>query len=210
MRSTRPKASPRLAPDRSLKRVVITACVTASKVVVADIGLSRRSVSHGRMTAGFLERVPRRTQEDNKYTAGSVLVVGGSRGKTGAACLAAEASLRAGAGICTLCAPGSLNLVFEQRLLEVMTRPCPDEDGIMTMDAADEILEAAERASAIAIGPGLGRTDGTRALVGYLLDRLDKPIVLDASPPSISVRTPMSHRGRRLYQNEKSRLCRPL
>jgi ADP-dependent NAD(P)H-hydrate dehydratase / NAD(P)H-hydrate epimerase len=50
----------------------------------------------------------------------------------------------------------------------------------MTMDAADPILEAAERATAIALGPGLGRTDGTRALVGYLLDRLDKPIVLDA------------------------------
>jgi NAD(P)H-hydrate epimerase len=124
--------------------------------------------------------VPRRREEDNKYTAGSVLVVGGSAGKTGAACLAAEASLRAGAGICTVCVPASLNLVFEQCLLEVMTRACPDEEGVMTMDAADAILEAAERANAVALGPGLGRTDGTRALVGYLLDRLDKPIVLDA------------------------------
>jgi NAD(P)H-hydrate epimerase len=70
--------------------------------------------------------------------------------------------------------------VFEQRLLEVMTRPCPDEDGVMTMDAADEIVEAAEKATAIAIGPGLGRTDAVGALVGYLLDRLDKPVVLDA------------------------------
>jgi hydroxyethylthiazole kinase-like uncharacterized protein yjeF len=42
------------------------------------------------------------------------------------------------------------------------------------------VLEAVERAGAIALGPGLGRTDGSRALVGYLLDRLDKPIVLDA------------------------------
>jgi NAD(P)H-hydrate epimerase len=76
--------------------------------------------------------------------------------------------------------PASLNVVFEQRLLEVMTRPCPDEDGVMTLDAADVILEAAERAGAVAIGPGVGRTDGSRALVAYLLDRLDKPIVLDA------------------------------
>jgi ADP-dependent NAD(P)H-hydrate dehydratase / NAD(P)H-hydrate epimerase len=152
----------------------------AGEVVVADIGLPRLGTGQARMTSGVLERVPRRRQDDNKYTAGSVLVVGGSTGKTGAACLAAEASLRAGAGICTVCAPASLNLVFEQRLLEVMTRPCPDEDGVLTMDAADAILEAAERASAVAIGPGLGRTDGVRALVGYLLDRLDKPIVLDA------------------------------
>ena len=76
--------------------------------------------------------------------------------------------------------PASLNLVFEQRLVEVMTRPCADEDGAMTPEAADEILAAAERAGAVALGPGLGRTDGTRALVGFLLDRLDRPVVLDA------------------------------
>ena len=50
----------------------------------------------------------------------------------------------------------------------------------MTPEAADEILAAAERAGAVALGPGLGRTDGARALVGFLLDRLEKPIVLDA------------------------------
>ena len=109
-----------------------------------------------------------------------MLVVGGSTGKTGAPCLTAEAALRAGAGIVTVCVPASLNLVFEQRLLEVMSRPCADEDGVMTMDAADAILEAAEKATAVAIGPGIGRTDAVRALIGYLLDRLDKPIVLDA------------------------------
>jgi len=80
----------------------------------------------------------------------------------------------------TVCVPASLNLIFEQRLLEVMSRPCTDEDGVMTMDAADAILEAAEKATAVAIGPGIGRTDAVRALIGYLLDRLDKPIVLDA------------------------------
>jgi hydroxyethylthiazole kinase-like uncharacterized protein yjeF len=152
----------------------------AGEVVLADIGLAPEETRHLRVTGEILERVPRRGPRDNKYTAGSVLVVGGSSGKTGAASMAAEASLRAGAGICTACVPASLAPVFEERLLEVMTRACPDEDGVMTMDAADAILEAAERATAVALGPGLGRTDGTRALVGYLLDRLDKPIALDA------------------------------
>ena len=124
--------------------------------------------------------MPRRSERDNKYSAGSVLVVGGSLGLTGAPSLTSEAALRAGAGIVTACVPASLNLVFEQRLVEVMTRPCPDEDGTMTPEAADEILAAAERARAVALGPGLGRTEGTRALVGFLLDRLEKPIVLDA------------------------------
>jgi ADP-dependent NAD(P)H-hydrate dehydratase / NAD(P)H-hydrate epimerase len=152
----------------------------AGDVEVADIGLGASQTRHGRVSREILGLVPRRRETDNKYSAGSVLVIGGSTGKTGAPSLAAEAVLRAGAGICTACIPASLNAIFEQRLLEVMTRPCPDEDGIMTMDAADSILEAAERASAVALGPGLGRTDGVRALTGYLLDRLDKPLVLDA------------------------------
>jgi ADP-dependent NAD(P)H-hydrate dehydratase / NAD(P)H-hydrate epimerase len=152
----------------------------AGEVEVADIGLASAETRHAHVTEEILSMVPRRGPRDNKYTSGSLVVVGGSAGKTGAPCLSAEAALRAGAGIVTVCAPASLNLVFEQRLLEVMTRPSADEDGVMTLDAADEILEAAEKATAIAIGPGMGRTDGVRALVGYLLDRLDKPVALDA------------------------------
>jgi ADP-dependent NAD(P)H-hydrate dehydratase / NAD(P)H-hydrate epimerase len=152
----------------------------AGEVEVADIGLARLGTRTGLVTDEILHLVPRRGERDNKYSAGSVLVVGGSRGLTGAPSLTSEAALRAGAGIVTACVPASLNLVFEQRLVEVMTRPCPDEDGVMIVEAADIVLEAAERASAVALGPGLGRTDGVRALVGFLLDRLDKPIVLDA------------------------------
>jgi hydroxyethylthiazole kinase-like uncharacterized protein yjeF len=135
---------------------------------------------HGRVTTEALEMVPRRGPRDNKYSAGAVLVVGGSTGMTGAPSLTSKAALRSGAGYVTSCVPASLHPVFEQRLLEVVTRPCADDGGKLTLDAADAILEAAERADAIALGPGLGRTDATRGLVGYLLDRLDKPLVLDA------------------------------
>ena len=165
---------------RKVGHVVAPGRFHAGEVVVADIGLAAGETRTRRATAGILELVPRRTERDNKYSAGSVLVVGGSRGLTGAPSLTSEAALRAGAGIVTACVPASLNLVFEQRLVEVMTRPCIDEDGALIPDAADEILLAAERAGAVALGPGLGRTDGTRALVGFLLDRLDKPVVLDA------------------------------
>jgi NAD(P)H-hydrate epimerase len=152
----------------------------AGELVVADIGLAPAATRNRRATADVLDVVPRRSERDNKYTAGAVLVVGGSLGLTGAPSLTSEAALRAGAGIVTACVPASLNLVLEQRLVEVMTRPCADEDGVMTPEAADQILEAAERAGAVALGPGLGRTDGARALAGFLLDRLDVPVVLDA------------------------------
>jgi ADP-dependent NAD(P)H-hydrate dehydratase / NAD(P)H-hydrate epimerase len=152
----------------------------AGEVEVADIGLGASETEHRRVDERLLDYVPRRGPADNKYTAGTVLVVGGSRGLTGAPSLTSEAALRAGAGYVTACVPASLNPVFEQRLLEVVTRPCPDEDGTMTAGAADVILEAAEKAGAVALGPGLGRTEGTRGLVGFLLDRLNKPVVLDA------------------------------
>jgi ADP-dependent NAD(P)H-hydrate dehydratase / NAD(P)H-hydrate epimerase len=152
----------------------------AGEIAAVDIGLAPAPARVRRANRGVLRLVPRRTERDNKYSAGSVLVVGGSLGLTGAPSLSSEAALRAGAGIVTACVPASLNLVFEQRLVEVMTRPCADEDGTMTPDAADEILAAAERAGAVALGPGLGRTEGARALVGFLLDRLEKPIALDA------------------------------
>ena len=152
----------------------------AGSVEVADIGLAPAETRLRRISEEILGLVPRRGPRDNKYSAGAVLVVGGSTGLTGAPSLSAEAALRAGAGIVTACVPASLNLVFEQRLVEVMTLPCPDEDGQMGPEAAAGIVEASARAGAVALGPGLGRTDGTRALVRDLLERLELPVVLDA------------------------------
>jgi NAD(P)H-hydrate epimerase len=150
-------------------------------VEVADIGLAAGPTRHARVTEEILAAVPRRKPTDNKYTAGSVLVVGGSTGYTGAPSLTAEAAMRAGAGIVTVCVPEPSSLVFEVRLLEAMSRPCAaDGEGRMTAEAADTILEAANRTGAVAIGPGLGRSDGTRELVRILLDSLDVPVVLDA------------------------------
>src|SRR5581483_4707531 len=77
--------------------------------------------------------------------------------------------------------PESTLPVFEAGLLEAVKRPLPeDASGRLLPRAADAIAEAAERASAVAIGPGLGRTEGTRDLVRLLLERLEHPLVLDA------------------------------
>lgn len=153
----------------------------AGEVEVADIGLRPGQTRHARATDRILALVPRRGPKDNKYSAGSVLVVGGSTGMTGAPSLTAEAALRAGAGIVTACVPAALNPIFEQRLVEVLTKPCSaDAKGRMGPEAVDTILESATRADAIAIGPGLGRSAGTREVVRELLENLDRPIVLDA------------------------------
>ncbi len=153
----------------------------AGRVHVAPIGLRPREHEHALVPASALLDVPRKTSASTKYSAGSVLVVGGSRGLTGAPILAARAAFRADAGYVAVAAPESTLPVLESVLLEVVKRPLPEDTGGRLLPrAADAVLEAAERADAVAIGPGLGRTDGTVELVRLLLERLDLPVVLDA------------------------------
>jgi NAD(P)H-hydrate epimerase len=151
----------------------------AGEVVVADIGLSGGEARAGLVTEEILAEIPRRGPRDTKYSAGFVVCVGGSRGLTGAPFLTCEAAMRTGAGYVRACVPASLEAAFAQRFVEVTTTGAPDEDGVLTAGAADAVLEAAERADAVAIGPGLGRSDGTRELVSRLLDRVELPVVLD-------------------------------
>ena len=153
----------------------------AGSVMVAPLGLRPRAHEHALVPASALLEVPRKQADSTKYRAGSVLVVGGSRGLTGAPMLAALAAFRADAGYVAVAAPESSLPVLEARLLEVVKRPLPEDSaGRLLPRAADAILEAAEKADAVAIGPGLGRSDGTVELVRILLERLVCPVVLDA------------------------------
>jgi NAD(P)H-hydrate epimerase len=146
----------------------------AGRVVVADIGLEPAETGMRRATPELLQAVPRRGGRDTKYTAGSVLVVGGQRGMTGAACLAALAALRADAGYATLAVPEESLAVVEAIALE------PVKVGWTDGTATEAIAAAAERAGALAVGPGLGRTEARQALVRDLLERIDLPAVVDA------------------------------
>ena len=147
---------------------------------LADIGLEAKETEHRLVRVEVLRRVPRRREQDNKYTAGHVLVVGGSRGLTGAPSLTALAAMRADAGYVTVAAPESTLPVFEQRLIEAVKRPLPDAGGVVAPGAADTVLELARKASAIALGPGLGRGAGPRELVRRVLAEATLPVVVDA------------------------------
>jgi NAD(P)H-hydrate epimerase len=145
----------------------------AGTVHLADIGLEPVPTEAKLATADLLRSVPRRREQDNKYTAGHVLVVGGSPGLTGAPSLTALAAMRADAGYVTVAAPESALPVLEQRLLEAVKRPLPEGER-----AADAVLELAEKASSVAIGPGLGRD--ARELVRRVLAEVALPVVADA------------------------------
>jgi ADP-dependent NAD(P)H-hydrate dehydratase / NAD(P)H-hydrate epimerase len=140
----------------------------AGEVVVADIGLEPAQTEHRLVTPEILAEVPRRSARDNKYTAGHVLVVGGSRGMTGAPALAARAALRADVGYVTIAAPAESLAVLETLVLEAVKRPLAD------------VFEVAAKARALAVGPGLGREEEAKALVRRLLAEVELPAVVDA------------------------------
>lgn len=126
-------------------------------------------------------KISPRKFDTHKGDYGRVLVLAGSIGMTGAACLCSTAALRAGAGIVTLGIPESLNGIVASKLTCVMTRPLPDTQ-VKTLSelGRQDILDLSQRFDVVAIGPGLSQYPETKRLVLWLLQALDRPIVLDA------------------------------
>ena len=186
----------------------------AGYVEVADIGLEPIETENGRITREILDRVPRRSPDGNKYASGHVAVVGGSKGMTGAPCLSALAAFRSDAGYVTLAGPEPAMHVFETAVLEAVKRPLPaDGAGLVTEKAARVVLELTERAGSLAIGPGLGRSEGAKALVRRVLGEARLPAVVDGDAlweldagdwPAPRVLTPHSGELARLIGEEAS------
>jgi ADP-dependent NAD(P)H-hydrate dehydratase / NAD(P)H-hydrate epimerase len=153
---------------RKLGLAVAPGLFHAGEVVVADIGLEQTETEHRLVTAAILSLVPRKRAEDSKYSAGAVLVVGGAPGMTGAACLTAGAAFRADAGYVTVAVPAASLPVVETKLLEPVKLTWADA------------RNAAEKADALAIGPGLGRDAAAKALRCELIGNGEQALVLDA------------------------------
>jgi len=94
--------------------------------------------------------------------------------------MAAEAAIRAGAGYATVAVPAALEDIFEVKLTEVMSRGFEGTGGALALTDAKGILEAAQGAAAVVLGPGLGRTDDALALARELAPRIDAPLLIDA------------------------------
>jgi NAD(P)H-hydrate epimerase len=159
----------------------------AGELHVADISIpaaviEKSGLKRYLLTAGMVrDWLPLRRPAVHKGDFGRVLVVAGSRGMTGAACLAAAAAARAGAGLVTLGVPESLHSLVEVKLTEVMTVPLPDTGrGSFSSTARPEILSLLEKADVLALGPGLSGEPEAFALVRELLPEVPVPCVLDA------------------------------
>ena len=99
---------------------------------------------------------------------------------TGAVVLCSRAALRAGAGLVVAAVPASQQPVVAGLALEPMTLACADLDGGLAPAAAEGMLARAERATAVALGPGCGRRRAARRLVRLIVPQIPAPLVLDA------------------------------
>ena len=155
----------------------------AGEVRVIDIGIPPGGPL--RADVGLIDDrvtglIPTRGSESTKFAAGSLLVCGGSLGLTGAPSMACESAMRAGAGYVTALIPASLNLVFETRLLEVMSVPLPDADGSLVAAAGETVLGRVGQADALVLGPGLGREPEAQGLARSVAAAAELPLLLDA------------------------------
>ncbi|MFQ5823298.1 MAG: NAD(P)H-hydrate dehydratase [bacterium] len=159
----------------------------AGRVFVADIGIPKQVSQHSgvkcfQLNAKYVETVlPERPLHIFKNRCGQVFLLSGSVGLTGAAALSSKATLRIGAGMVLLGIPKSLNSIVEAKLTEVMTLPLPETDSqSISFESKQQISEKFQWTDVLAIGPGLTTHPDSVKLVKWVLDKFDKPIVLDA------------------------------
>ncbi len=133
------------------------------------------------LAALTLPALPPRARDSHKGDHGRVLVVAGSRHYPGAAILAALGAGRAGAGLVHLAVPHSLVPAVVAAAPFAILLPCHETaEGGFALSAADELRAAAAQATAVVLGPGLGREAETGRLLVRLLRDVHQPLVLDA------------------------------
>jgi len=156
-------------------------------LVVADIGIRPEAIAEVRPCVELLDArdlrwvVPRRAPDAHKGTSGHLLVMAGSRGKTGAALLACRAAMRVGAGLVTLAAPRGLNDILAGALLESMTETLgeADADTLVPLSEADW-KRLLQRKDVVLFGPGIGVHEAAQMALDWLLAHLDLPWLVDA------------------------------
>lgn len=160
----------------------------AGQLYVEEIGFPRALLASEKIKINLVQiedlrsLLPVRPKNSHKGTYGHVLIVAGSRGKTGAALMAAKGCLRTGAGLVTIGIPDTLVNAFQSRVTEEMILPLPDKgNGTLSIKAADRILDfLKKRGKVLAIGPGLSVDSEISSLIRLLIQKSSVPMVIDA------------------------------
>ena len=156
------------------------------RLIVADIGIPKRILEARGARESLMEEedvralLPPRPLESNKGDFGRLAVIAGSRGKAGAALLAARGGIRGGAGLVTVFCAESVAPLVVANLPEAMTEPLPESGGAIAASAAKPVARALARFDAAAVGPGLGSSPETVAFLETVLRETRLPVLVDA------------------------------
>lgn len=198
----------------ALKRglVLHPGAVHAGQVVVGDLGEKYRPPATGWRSLTAHEAAPTRLATDaDKRARGTVLVVAGAAGTSGAAVIASEGALRAGAGLVTAAVPQTVQAAVDARVDPgVMVQAVTvDSDGALSKAAVDE-LDALEQFGAVVVGPGLGYGKGTAKVVAHVRKNASRA-VLDADALNVHRDKPArlaDHRGQLVLTPHERELAR--
>jgi ADP-dependent NAD(P)H-hydrate dehydratase / NAD(P)H-hydrate epimerase len=155
----------------------------SGRVEVVEIGIPRGAPGGseaGLISSRVLDLVPPRSRDGSKFKSGTIVIAGGAAGYTGAPCMTALGAQRTGAGYVQLAVPRSAQQAVAMRLLEAVTRGLPEKDGMHVAAGVGEVRELAERAGAVVLGPGLGRSDGAREFAREVARTVEVPLLIDA------------------------------
>ncbi len=186
--------------------VLSPACEFGGELIVADIGSPGSLVQAARPWLFLTEAEDARSwlvttrygAESYKNTHGHVLIVAGSRGYSGAAALCGNAAMRSGAGLTTIATPVSAqSSVASSAFPEVITTALAETDrGAVSDEAAGHFLKLAEKATVVAIGPGLTSDDErTRRFVQTVVEGRTTPCVIDADGLNALAPWPVALKG---------------
>lgn len=159
----------------------------AKEIKVIDIGIPKAALDEIRITYNlstpdlFKDIFAPRERDTHKGTYGHVLVIAGSSGKMGAGLLTSRAALRSGAGLVTYALPNLAFTKYDSRFPEVMVEGVPDGNrgffGGQSLPAINKLLAQKD---VVAIGPGIGTNDETKAVVIEVISKVGKTCIMDA------------------------------
>jgi len=155
-------------------------CDDAGDVILSEIGNPPALLDNESFKLNLIEphHLPMRMMDSNKGTYGRVLIIGGSRGKTGAAAMAGQAALRAGAGLVTVACPQSALPVIAASMPELMTEPL--HETTQGTIANHSVADLCRDKTVVAIGPGMTNLSETSTFVRRVVSECRAQLVIDA------------------------------
>jgi len=181
------------------------------RLFIEDIGLPVELLKSDKIKVHMIDSevvsglLPPRPSFSHKGDYGHVLIIAGSKGKTGAAIMCAKAAMRSGAGLVTLAVPNSLIDVFQERVTEEMTMPLSDNgEGSLSEKALENIFAFIPNVDVIAIGPGIGVSEDTEKIMHELIQNSTVPLVIDADGINSLAKSQNTEKIKKIFKKAKA------